>query len=205
MDKAKSDGMEILQLTGNELTLTHLKQACESSSLWGDERQIIIELGISKSPKEVVEYLIANQLPQIIIWEPAPLKATDSKKFTKSELKEFKLPTKLFEYLDSLGSNYTHVMSILNQLLQTEDEELVFIMTHKRIRQLVYLSSGGEGALNSVERLAPWQVGKLRKQAQNKPAQSWKDLYEKIINFDYNRKMGRTNLTCRRFIELNLE
>ena len=200
IEKAKTKGLEILKFAGNELSLTELKQACESTSLWGNDRLIVIELGISKAGKEMIEYLANNQTGSIVIWEGAGLKVTDLKKFGKVEIKEFKLSTRLFEYLDLIGSKNGQGGKILDELLKTEDEDLVFIMTHKRLRQLVYLSGGGESVLNGVERMAPWQVGKLKRQAGNFQAEAWKDKYEKCLEFDWNRKMGRSGLSCAQFL-----
>ena len=127
----------------------------------------------------------------IILWE------TQETRFIKqswqnAKIIESKLPTNLFKFLDNISpGNLSAVNRMMTELTKNNDENIIFFMVTKRIRELILI--GESGILNT---LAPWQITKLKNQRQ-----MW--TYEKLLFFyDGLYRIEISNKTSESFYSL---
>src|SRR3990167_5016607 len=100
---AKDKGIEIIRLTGQELTSEALIQALESPSLFAGQKTIVIEGLLSLRPSKLKDSLIelvANHQEQpLILWEPKSVTAANLKKLKTAKVQEFKITPLVFKFL----------------------------------------------------------------------------------------------------------
>lgn len=197
---AKLKDWEVVEMLGKEITLTDLKQALESLSLFGQERLVVIEdlfsRQTSKARQELLDYLAKEKPKALLIWESKTVTATQAKPFAGSDIKEFKLPQMLFSFLDDITPKRGLLnLRNLESVLKAQPGELVFALLVKRVRQLLVLNAGGLDVLDEVEKLAAWQKNKLLKQAGKFATPLLRGWYADMLRFDAARKSGKTSLT----------
>jgi len=100
--KAKSEGKEIVVLDGKKTNLTKIRQALESSSLFGQNKLVIIENLLSlcslPSKNKTLDYLKKEKFEaSLILWEGKRLKRIP----LKFHAKLFRLEPILFRFLKS--------------------------------------------------------------------------------------------------------
>lgn len=119
----------------------------------------------------VVGKLIKNKKIEVIDWEEEI--SSRMLKFPKGFLvKEFKPPENIFKLQDSLyPGNLKTFIFLMNQLVATVDENFIFIMLARHIRNLLLVKTD-----ESNSKLQPWQLYKLKGQASK-----WD--FKKLVNF----------------------
>lgn len=118
----------------NELLLDSIRQAVESKSLFGDISLVIIENIFSSRPsntkKQIIEYLLANQKENILIWESKDV-TSQLKTFPGEIIKRYDLPKYIFSFLDR------PTISGLHQVLQTMPPEQILASLATRAHKQV--------------------------------------------------------------------
>lgn len=206
-------------LEGSSLTLTDFLQATTGNGLFGDQQTIFIEdllskRKASKEMDELVAAIAATDTP-LFLWESKELSAKQLKLFGSATIKVFKIPATVFAFLDSLSpQNKTQSIKLFHQLLETEDANFALFMLQRQVRILLSLSdttppvipakagiqgnnikdpgskSGMTSLISEVKRLAPWQKGKLEKQAKTFSLQQLLRLHEQLFQLDLAQKTG---------------
>lgn len=188
-------------LDGVVLRLTDFLQAISGNGLFGDQQTIFIEDLLSKGKAskeldEIVTALVASDSP-LYLWESKELTAKQLKPFTKAMVKAFKIPTTVFAFLDSLSpKNKTQAIKLLHQLLETEDANFALFMLQRQTRILLSLRVIANEAkqssitISEVKRLAPWQKGKMEKQAKSFTLEQLLSLHEQLFQLDLSQKTG---------------
>jgi len=205
LDKAKSEGKEIIRLEDN-LSLNMLKQALESKSLFGGKKAVFLEnvysRRVSDERSQIISYLekYTDIEPEIIIWESKSVRVTSLRKLPKSwSTKLFKLPVLLFKLLDSISPGKQSLfLPVYQKLLQDSAVELVFFMLIRRVRELILAKSLGREGLNG----APWQIGKLVGQAGAFELENLVMLYKKLGKIDFEIKSGQSKMDMRYHLDL---
>ena len=120
---------------------------------------------------KVVDQIIKDKTIEVVDWEEEI--SSRSLKFPKGvTVKEFKPSQNIFKLQDVLyPGNLKSFLSILNQLTETVDENFVFIMLIRHLKNLLLVKTG-----QSNSKLQSWQIAKLRNQASK-----WRQ--DKLINF----------------------
>jgi len=120
---------------------------------------------------KVVDQIIKDKTIEVVDWEEEI--SSRSLKFPKGvTVKEFKPSQNIFKLQDALyPGNLKSFLSILNQLTETVDENFVFIMLIRHLKNLLLVKTG-----QSNSKLQSWQIAKLRNQASK-----WRQ--DKLINF----------------------
>ena len=107
--EAAKHGLNIVDLSGDNLQVEQLIQATESKSLFGSANAVFIENLFSSRPsatkKQIIEYLIKCSNKQILIWES---------KDVSTQLKDmpslrFDLPKHIFKFLDDPSLSTFHL------------------------------------------------------------------------------------------------
>ena len=192
--KQESNTNEIITLFGEKTELSDIAQAFESQSLFATKRLIILENLIETKDKELVasvlNHIKKNTLYDVIFWEAKEIKKELLALFPKTAtVFFFKQERLMFQFLDSIRpENTRQTLSLFHKVLAIEAEELVFYMLVRQFRILLGIVSNAP--IDEVKRLAPWQKGKLERQARAFSQQKITDLYQKLFQIEKEIKTG---------------
>ena len=210
---AKSDG---ISLDGEKITITDLTQALEGGELFADTKDVFIENLLSKRKKsaerDALIELIQQQATEhnILLWEGRELERSVSSSFKTATFKLYKLPQTLFAFLESLRpDNGKMAIPLFHKTLATQEAEMIFFMMVRQIRLLLaltpiprsssspFIKEGGEdsaptsiGDIDEIKRIAPWQQGKLQKQASLFGEERLKQIYKNLFAIEVAQKTG---------------
>lgn len=187
---------EVTRLAGEQVDLTQLKQATESSSLFDLKRLIIIE-GIfscrpSKRKEEVLTYLKENPPQNLIIWEGKKIDGRTLAPFPGAKVEKFDLTPLIFKLLDALApNNQRSCLTLLHQCLAQDSPEMVFYMLARQIGLLIMAKDLGKKGLR---KMAGWQQNKLLHQTAkfDLPRLLW--FHQQLLKTDWQQKTGRAPL-----------
>ena len=196
---------DIRELVGKELDETLLTQAIESNSLFGDTTSIFIESLFSPLGKKIKLATVYAQIlksadPQttIVIWEPKPL-GKEILGLLEPEISArlFAYPKIIFSFLDSLqpmGSKKS--LMLLEELLSTENAELVWSMVISRVRVLIQMKDNV-----MPERMSSWQASRLTNQARLFTMDKLLDMHKTLLTTEYSLKNGSSPFTIAELIQ----
>jgi len=159
-------------INGDDISVTSLLQVVDGGDLFSTGKTILIENFYTKkkSPKEfeaLIAILKEKTLEyEIILWEGKEIDKKSLTIFKHATVKTYKLPQTLFLFLDSLKPNQGKALVQLYQKASVNIEpEMIFFMLIRQVRLLLALYQKNSDEIDEVKRLAPWQLGKLQKQA----------------------------------------
>jgi len=152
----------------------------------------------NEKQKKIIEKIIDDETLILIDFEEdlekRELKIADK----KVEVKEFKLPTSIFNLLDDLyPKNLSSFIKSFTLLSKKIPEELIFYMITKRIRQLLQIKFN-----QKIENLQSWQFRKLNFQAKLWPKEKLIKFYESLFNIEKKIKTGTTPFDLKESLEL---
>jgi len=209
LTEVKLANKEVVKLEGKKVTLTEIKQALEAQSLFGQERAVVVEqlLGRqqSKDKEAILEYLSKEDLGKLDLysWDDKQLTATQLKGFGKAKVQEFKLPQVLWQFLDGLKPGQAkYTLGLFEKVIEHQPVEMVFGLLIKRLRYLVVARIEGQKGLGGFKELQGWQQGKMMAQARQFSEEKLKNLGAEMLEMDYKRKTGKTNLGLTEGLEL---
>jgi DNA polymerase III delta subunit len=195
ISQAKDNNQEIIQLDGLKIDLNQLIQALEASSLFGQEKLVIIESLFSRQKgqekENIIQYLKKETIiPELIFWEKKEIPGTTTRWFPKDwQYQVFKTPVAIFKFLDSIKpQNQKQMFTLLLDSIRVNSVEMVFYMLARRIHDLIIAKDLGKSGLKG----APWQIGKLVSQAQNFTLNQLIQLYQKLLSIDRDIKTGQS-------------
>ena len=192
-----------ISFVGDNLSLTDLMQASQADGLFGiSEKQVFIEDFFIKKKssefKNIISYLQKQSKSlNITIWESKVLSKSQLSTFKTANIELFTLPKSLFLFLNELKpQNSKKLIYLFHETLKTTEEELVFYMLIRQFRLMLGLSDKKTGgSIDEVKNMAPWQMGKLEKQASFFSNDQLKAIYKKIASIDLQQKTGATILS----------
>lgn len=205
--KKENTGKEIINLDGKKLDQTALKESLESGSMFGGDRLVILEdLTSNRSKKtveEITDYLsLRHYSNNLILWEKKELTKTFLTKLKADKFFEFKLEAVIFKLLDALRpDNQNQLLTLLLQSIKVEKAELILYMLAGRIRHLILLKDNVEDA-EEVLKMAPWQKGKLTKQANYFTLDNLVRLYRTLLQIEVEQKTGQNVFDLKKSLEL---
>jgi len=98
---AIKQGLNIVELSGDQINLPDLTQAVESKSLFGSANSVFIESLFSSRPsnakKQIIGYLLNKTGENMVIWEPKDVSA----QVKDLPSTKFDLPKYIFNFLDN--------------------------------------------------------------------------------------------------------
>lgn len=199
---------------GNKLTITELIQNIEGSSLFGSTKTIFIEDLLTKRKKtdkdvkEIIGFISKNSKEStFILWESKEITTGTLNLFKGGTFKLFKLPKNIFLFLDNLKPNNSKsLLNLFHQALKSGiAEELILFMLQRQFRILIALSEPSDVEnIDELNRLAPWQMGKLDRQAKNFGLESLKAIYKKLYEIEIGQKTGSLPLSLSQSIDFLL-
>jgi len=196
-------------LDGEKITETDLLQALSGSGLFGDNQEIFIEelLSKRKSSKELDALLstISDTSQKVTLWESKDLTPKQTSSFTKASVKQFKLPTIIFTFVDALApGNGKKLITLFHELLTYEEAIFALSMVQRQVRILLALQSQSTQNISEVSRLAPWQMGKLKKQAGMFTLEQLIALHRQLYELELGQKTGGLSLPLDQAIDFLL-
>jgi len=194
---------EIRDINGKNISESDLRQAVESSSLFGNTMLVVIEQlfsGLGKKEKLVKlfgEILNAASLSvDIIIWEPKELGKTALGCFSKAHIQLYKTPTVLFEFLDTLKpNNAKQSILLMEKMGDTVAPELLLYMMEMRVRQLIQVKDN-----ITPEKMSPWQMMRLTNQSKSFTMDKLLFMHTELLQMEFAYKSGRTPFTLSELI-----
>ncbi len=195
---------------GETLELTNIIQIIDGGSLFEETKKIFIEnLFKKKSTKaldEIISYIFKNEKKlEICLWEGKELSKKQLSIFSQHSVKTFKLTQSLFSFLDSISPRSATLLSLFHKTLESTEPELVFFMILRQVRLLLALSdTKSPETIDEVNRMAPWQKNKLKKQASYFTQEQLKHLYHSLFEIDRALKTGSSSLSLTQSIDILL-
>lgn len=186
-------------LDESNLTLTDFLQATSNNGLFGDQQVIFIEDLLSKRKASseldaiITQIILITQTP-LFLYEPKELTPKQLQQFNNSNnvtIKHFLIPKTVFTFLDALlPGNGKKAIMLFHQLLENEDVNFALFMLQRQIRILLSFQETSTSTISEVSRLAPWQKGKLEKQAKAFAQNALLRLYEHLFQLELGQKTG---------------
>lgn len=180
-----------IELNGNDLTLTVLKQNLGSTSLFGEIPVLIIENFFSRRTStektKIIDFLLSDNY-QIIFYDSKDI-SPQLKKFKPDVIKIFDLPKYLFRFLDTFSSD------LLSKTLETLEPEIVLASLAKHLHNLILVKTG------SLD-LPGWQVQKFQSQASKYSLPKLINLNSLLLAVDLAQKTSTSPLSLSQALDL---
>lgn len=173
--------------------LANLIQLVEGSSLFESENTILFEEFLSRKKGEnaqLLEYINAHaQQNDFYFWESKLLTPTQLSALKKSTVQLFKIPQTIFSFLDSLKpkDSQNNIRQFHTALTHSEPDFL-FHMIIRQFRLMIALVDPSQKPIDEAVRLAPWQLNKLKKQADLFGKESLAFLHKKLNTLELRQK-----------------
>lgn len=159
----------------------------ETPSLFGTEKLIIIRnlKLIGKKELKTIEKIPGT----LVIYSSKKIPATFLKTLSENlpagrqvpKIELFELPFLLWKFLDDIN------LKTFQDVTKTQAPEMVFAMMTKRFRDLYWLKVG-------KPKMSPWQLSKLKKQADKFEEAELKTIINKLAMIDVKSKTGGPDL-----------
>ncbi len=185
------------EFQAKNLTLEQLRQEIEGTSLFGEQNLIIIENLLKTGGKSLLDYLQTNAtgLNNIILWEDGDIGKKSLQIFPKATVLYNPLKKAIWQFLDSIKPNAGKFsIKLLRETIKTSEPELVFYMLTRHFRLM----------LAPPTSLAPWQLGKLKRQSALFGQETLITLYRKLFQIELAQKTGQSPLTLTGALDLFL-
>jgi DNA polymerase III delta subunit len=205
----KNKLIDVILLEGDGLTFDQFFQNAENKSLFGSEQTILVENFFTKNKstaietKKIVEYLNSNKNLSIVFWESTELSKTSQALLKNATVKTFSFPQILFTFLDNVRPNNAEMLiKLFHELKQSMEVELIFFMLVRQFR--IMLDLDGSDKIDEVKRMAPWQLGKMQRQAKMFGEEKLKSSYQNLFERDLALKTGKIPYSLERSIDFFL-
>ena len=154
---------------------------------------------IKKDNKSMLaELQMVNQMSNadLIDWEGVSVREL---KFSKlGKIKEFKPDQSIFKLLDALyPGNRSDFIKLLGRLTQDLDENFVFIMLTRYVRNLILVKEGVNPA-----KLQSWQVYKLKSQTKQWKIENLVNFYEALFKIEIGLKTGSNPFSIKKSLDI---
>lgn len=198
---------------GSKITITNLVQDIQGSGLFGNSKTVFIEDLLTKgkkkdqATKEILSFIADNSKEStFVLWESKEISKRELFVFKEAQVRIFKLPKNIFLFLDNLRPNNSkNLLNLFHQALGSGiKEELILFMMQRQIRILLALSEPAKDPIEEITRLAPWQLGKLDRQAKFFQGPTLKRIYKKLYEIEIGQKTGGLPLSLPQAIDFLL-
>lgn len=188
-----TEGFQVVTLDGRSLVIKDLEEKLLSTTLFDEDRAVVVENLLSKNAKkqEFVQFINAQtNTILLVLWEDKKLLKTAFSMLKNITVQEFLLPSHYFQFLDSFtpGKN-KYIYSLYHELLSTMSAEQIFYSLLKRLRLLVILAN--ESTVSDLSKMAPWQLSKLKQQVRLWEKEKLIKVYQKLIDTEIFLKTGK--------------
>lgn len=208
-EKKKLDN--VILLSAESVNIDSLFNASENKNFFEKSTTIIIENFFSKvksnstSFKEIASFINKSKTINIIFWENSEISKSALAAFSKADIKNFALPQNLFLFLDNFKpQNSKYLIRLFHELLNTMDVEIILFMIIRQFRLLISQLDSESNLIDEVNRMAPWQLSKFKKQLSYFDKDKLISLYNKLFDVDLNHKTGKISFPLEKSIDFFL-
>lgn len=179
-----------------------------SKGLFESKKILICENLLSAKNTKKLKPGIFKDLSQgiiVIFWEKQEVGQTTLNKFKNfAQIEKFKLPTNLFNFLDSLSRDAKRPIYYLKQL---EEEKITALSWHLANRLLLLILSKlnfsqTEASGVSGRNIAPWQWEKIKQQSANLSIDTLKKMFSSTLRIETLVKSGKTQVNQNTLLSL---
>lgn len=197
---------EIIKINGLKTNLTEVKQACESKSLFGEKRLIVVENFFnqlrSKQKNEIQSYFknLTTEV-DIIFWEKKAITSAQLRQIpANTKVLFFKVEPIIFKFLDSLfPGNLKRSLNLLKQCYQKDSPEMIFYMLCRQIRLLILARDLGKKGLTPMPF---WMQNKFLSQSRRFSLDKLLGLHRHLLKIDFEQKTGRAIMSLSFHLDL---
>ncbi len=200
--KIRTTFQNLLSLEGQNITADVLINFFSGGNLFFEEKNLAIENLLSKNKAgKNLDGLAAilnehEGKSNIIMWEEKEVSQKNLSLFPKASIQIFKIPKLIFNFLDNLKpGNGENLILIFQKLLENTPVEIILYMMVRQLRFLIAVSSSDKSdTIEELGKMAPWQKGKLERQAVFFGQGRLINLYDKLYNIDLSGKTGALSM-----------
>lgn len=202
ISSAKERGASIVRIDGGTIQLSDMQNQLGSTSLFGDERVLVVEkLWSQKSATKKTALIseIANATIPCILWHDKTIPATQLKPFIarKASISLFKSSPEVYKTMEMLGTaDKRSLMASLQKSIEHDSAEYVFIMCIRQISMLLLAKSG------QPIPGAPFVAQKARQQAKKFTLNILLDLHRQLVEMDRRLKTSTNALSLEQFLNI---
>ena len=133
---------------------------------------------------------------ELIDWEEVSGWELKIKKIGR--VKEFKPDKTIFKLMDSVyPGNRDYFLGLLNKLSQNLDENFIFIMLLRYVRNLIIIKEG-----EIPPKMQSWQAYKLKAQVANWRQENLVNFYEALFKVEVSQKTNSTAFSIKQSLEI---
>lgn len=199
-----TESYQVTSLEGKNLLVKDLEEKLVSTSLFDENKAVVIENLLSKNvkKKDFVNFLNDEKSQTLtILWEDKRLPKTSYRSLKDVSVRDFLLPQNYFQFLDSFApKNGNKLFKMYHELLLTMSAELVFYSLIKRVRLLVVLANGS--TISELSKMAPWQVGKLKSQLRLWKKDELLSFFKNLADTEIEMKTGKLPLGLSKHLDI---
>ena len=196
--KKKTEFQNLVSLDGQNISEGDLINFFSGNNLFYDEKNLAIEnlLSKNKAGKNLDRLIMMlnehEKKSNIIVWEEKEVSQKNLNLFPKAQIQIFKIPKLIFNFLDNIKpGNGKNLIVIFNKLLDSTPVEIILYMMVRHLRLLITTASTDKlNTIDEFNKIAPWQEGKLERQAAFFDSNELINLYNKLYNIDLSSKTG---------------
>lgn len=199
-----------ITLNGEGLEFNILFQNVENKSFFNEKETLLIENFFTKNKstseelKKIIEYLNSKKDIDIIFWENDEITKTSASLLKNASTKNFSLPQNIFAFLDNIKpGNGKYLIENFSENLKKSEAEIIFFMIIRQFRIMLNLILN-DSPIDEVKRMAPWQLSKLKRQAEIFGKDELIRLYNKLLEIDLSTKTGKSAIGLKKSIDFFL-
>ncbi|MBI5127155.1 hypothetical protein HZA76_01740 [Candidatus Roizmanbacteria bacterium] len=146
---------------------------------------------------KIIEQIIKDKSVEVVDWEEE-ISARELKFPIGGIIKELKPSQNIFKLQDALyPGNLKNFLVILNQLTETVDENFVFIMIIRHLKNLLLVKS------NQISsKLQSWQIVKLKNQASKWQLNNLVSFYDSFHKIDLSQKTSTNPYSLKKSLDI---
>lgn len=206
----KQDTKNYTQIDGENLLFSDFFQQIEADRLFDDKPALFIENFLSKNKlteefKKIIDYINNKKILNIVFWESSELTKSQQANFKSVVFKIFSYPKSIFLFLDNLKpGNSRFLISQYKDLRKSTNDEIIFFMIIRQFRLMISLLNNSDKNIDESNRLASWQISKLKKQIGYFDKDGIIKTYLKLFETDLNTKTGKLGVSYEKSIDFLL-
>jgi hypothetical protein len=196
----KKDGWEIVRVDWSASKKQELLTLAQSQNLLSSGTLVIVENFFSgnKKANEILKSLKIDEYTAFIFWDGKQLGATATKGLKDFIIQEFKIPTVVFNFLNSIAPGNARVMlKFLEESLQRDPADFLLVMIARHVRNLIWVKVEPESMT-----MPDWQKRNLSGQASKFSKEQLYSLHHKLLELDRGAKTSQLPENLRSSLEV---
>lgn len=197
---------DVIRIDGKKQNTSDIENSVAGNGLFSEKKTVVIEnyTKIKPQPKlfEVLAPYIQDKSTTILLWDT--LVSRGKSVGAKGILHyTFDFPKLFYTFLDSIAPNrQKQNIEMMHKVLLTNTPEQLFFSLSKRARHLMYIKSGNYESFAEFAKMAPWQIGKLKKQADMWDEGSLKSFVKAVADTDEQIKTSALSLPLAKHLDI---